>query len=99
MKIDYRFSQEIHYVINQSEPDTPVVLTFNPKDGAFESEDLGDQFYPTRESLFNIEFNNIKIASKKDYILDYSSDVVSTTVISELASALEDMGVDAEHLT
>ena len=97
--LSYRLKQEIHYVMNQNDPDIPIVLKFSEKDGNFETKELMEMFCPTRESPFNVDYDNIKINGKKnenknpEFTLDFASDIVSTTLVSDLTNILEDLGI------
>lgn len=106
VKLSYRFSQEIHFIVNQNEPDKPIVLSYPTDDGAFDSDDLAKEFYPTRQTKFNVDFDNIKIdgssnnkkSKNEEFTLDLSTDIVSTSVLKELTESLENLGVDKDIL-
>lgn len=100
--ISYRFSQKIHFVANQEDLDKPIVLSFPDKDGNFENEEFGKEFYPTRAQYFNVDFKDISInenKSDKEFNLDFTSDIASTTAASKLAEFLGGLGVLIDNFT
>lgn len=100
--LSYRYSQEIHFVSNQKEPDKPIVLIMPNKNVDFDDQELIDNFYPTRETSFYVDTSNIKIGSRgkkeDEFSLDMTSDVVTSSMVMDMTNALERLGISKEDL-
>lgn len=63
VKIRYDFKLEIGFTCAERDTDRPIVIRSEEKDKDFDSMELGEDFYPTREEKFNVNYDDIKIGT------------------------------------
>lgn len=61
VEIRYDFKIDVDYTCFHKRKDVPLIVITEEKDKDFDSIDLGDEFYPTREEKFNVNYENLQI--------------------------------------
>lgn len=79
VKLRYDYFVKIHYICNESKRDLPSTKMIFEDEIDFEDQELASEFYPDRETLFNVDLKNINIGGKNTegrYSLGLNNEVV-----------------------
>lgn len=100
VQLRYEFKHLVEYVCEKDYPDHPLVERIVEKNNSFEDIFLHEQFYPTREDLFDVEYENIDIdgtnRQKAKWILDIDASTDQAHSIIALQNRLLQDNVEME---
>lgn len=79
VKLRYDYFVKIHYICSESKRDLPSTKMIFEPEIDFEDEELASEFYPDRETVFNVDLKNINIGGQNTegrYSLGLDNEVV-----------------------
>jgi len=73
---------DISFVSSNKDPDNPIVIRREESRLDYDTDELGEEYYPSREQKFNVDLSNIQIGgnliknTKYELILEGQSEVI-----------------------
>jgi hypothetical protein len=91
--LNFEYKLDIKHLSHTKDPDEILCYKRVKKIKEFEDESIGLEFYPNRETKFNVDFNNITIGEEKtkkeaNYKLELNSSILENQQMSNFESLL-----------